>query len=121
MYTRVIPRDLFNESKLLKCLGQLALLVHNGVDNEGRAVPQSLKVEHDGSPFGVEQCEADGGLYCTTVWFRAGDQRLELYTNYNDRSPYPLLCDGGDSGYIEVFEDDGSLTASFVEYVEGLT
>jgi hypothetical protein len=30
-YNRVIPRDLFNESKLLKCFGQLALLMHDGV------------------------------------------------------------------------------------------
>lgn len=29
-YQRVIPRDLFNEAKLLKCLGRLSLFIHDG-------------------------------------------------------------------------------------------
>ena len=29
-YERVIPRDLFNEAKLLKCVGLLVLKIHDG-------------------------------------------------------------------------------------------
>lgn len=37
-YRRVLPRDLFNEAKLLKCLGQLSLMIHDG--------KCELRVEH---------------------------------------------------------------------------
>ncbi len=43
-YTRVIPRDLFNEAKLLKCIGRLVLLIHDGDHN-------NISFEHDGEPF----------------------------------------------------------------------
>lgn len=46
-YFRVLPRDLFNEAKLLKCVGRLCLLIHD------RTAPESLAFEENGEPFRV--------------------------------------------------------------------
>lgn len=56
-YPRVIPRDLFNEANLLKCLGKISLMVHEGrfqgkinIDHEDAS--KGFKIvqnPHDGS------------------------------------------------------------------------
>lgn len=107
-YQRVIPRDLFNESKLLKCLGQLSLLVHNETVN--------LIVDYDESIFLIKQRPEDGGLYCTTINFFIGKQKLELFTSYNSKSPYPLLCMADE--LLDVFNDDGTPTIEFLQYLQ---
>lgn len=119
MYRRVVPRDLFNESKLLKCLGQLALLIHDGRDRNGRQTPSGLAVEHDGEEFRIDQREEDGGLCVVGLEFKAGSNVLDLYSAYNSKDPYPLLCRTEDHEFI-VFNDDGTLTDEFCEYVADL-
>ena len=44
MYNRVIPRDLFNEANLLKCMGQLYLCLE-------AANLKYVYLEHDGDAF----------------------------------------------------------------------
>lgn len=107
-YERVIPRDLFNESKLLKCLGRLALLIHDGL-------PYRLTVLHDrpADGFEVEQNTGDGSIYCANLLFYLDGQLLHLSSVYNSKSPYPLTCDEANGEYV--FDDDGSLSAEFVE------
>lgn len=114
-YQRVIPRDLFNEAKLLKCLGQLSLLVENGV-------LQSLRVEldevYDG--FDVEQDENDGSIYCPGIDVVFGDGvEIYVYSPLNSRSSYPLQFScRGESG--DVFDDDGSTSTMFTNLLERL-
>lgn len=119
MYPRVIPRDLFNEAKLLKCLGQLALLVHDGVDKGRRAVPPSLRIEledeRDG--FVIDQYQDSGDLHCVNLAVSAGEHRFNVFTSYNSKSPYPLMF-GDDEDMGDVFNDDGTLTDEFCEFVE---
>lgn len=111
-YQRVLPRDLFNESKLLKCLGQLALLVHDG------QIP--LKMDFIGESFDIDQRESDGGLYCSTVKFYLGDDDeddLCLYSAYNSKSPYPLFLGTADGDEIAVFYADGNPTVEFLDFL----
>lgn len=117
MYHRVIPRDLFNESKLLKCLGQLSLIVHDGLDNNRTKCPGGLTADNSGDAFDISQREHDGGLVAAGVTFFANGFPLTLFSQYNSKSPYPLWCEtpGED---IAVFNDDGNLTQEFCEHVE---
>ena len=110
MYTRVIPRDLFNESKLLKCLGQLSLMIH-----DGRAT--GLTVENTGESFVIDQRQCDGGLYCKSLIFKVRETILMLYSSYNSQSPFPLCLETEDFGEIEVFHDTGRLTDEFAEHI----
>jgi hypothetical protein len=58
-YNRVIPRDLFNEAKLLKCLGQLCLLIDKG-QCPGLSVVQP---PCDNNAFRILQDQSDGSIY----------------------------------------------------------
>lgn len=111
-YQRVIPRDVFNEAKLLKCLGQLCLLI------EDRKC--DLVVEHFNSftGFRIIRDDSDGGLMCTNLQFyrKVGNQLKpqEVYSAMNARDPYPLLTVSAATGEeIEVLNDDGTLTEDF--------
>lgn len=112
-YERVIPRDLFNESKLLKCLGRLTVLIHTGELT-------GIRFESDGNAFDIVQLSADGGLQCRNIEFRVGDKYLNLYSIYNSKEPYPFLCETDDHGEIEVFNDDGNPTEEFLNYISTL-
>jgi hypothetical protein len=121
-YSRVIPRDLFNEAKLLKCLGQLSLLAHDGRDASGSRIPAGLSVHflsEGDEPFHILQREADGGLVCSNIRVLAGGTEFQFYSIYNSRSPYPLVCVDGRGEEIEVFRDDGSLTSEFMLLIAG--
>lgn len=115
-FKRVIPRDLFNEAKLLKCLGQLALVLHDGKDAVGRSLPPGWKIEFiepeyaDG--FRVVQNPADGGLSCAAVRALFRGRPVRLWTVYNCRDPYPLCFDvAGEKEWTDgrVFNDNGHL------------
>lgn len=109
-YQRVIPRDLFNESKLLKCLGQLSLIIHDGL-----RVPRGLAIEllepEDGFP--VYQNTDDGSLSCPNVLLTCNGMAIDLRSRYNSKALYPLqYVIGDESG--DVLNEDGKLTSDFV-------
>lgn len=114
-YNRVIPRDLFNEAKLLKCLGQLSLLIHDGKD-----IRWPLRMEHrlESGGFYIDLDGARGGITCLnlTVW-NAG-RSMYLYSPCNAKSPYPLQFVRDDCSEGDVFNDDGTLSAEFAEWLD---
>ena len=114
VYARVLPRDLFNEAKFLKCLGRLALLVH-----DGQAGPLSCAA--DGGPFDVRQDPADGGLVARNVTFRVGAAPVPVKSVYNSKAPYPLVFTAADGGEADVFDHGGDLTAEFAAHLHHLS
>lgn len=113
MYKRVVPRDLFNESKLLKCLGRLALIIHKGLE----PIPDGLSFDNNGEEFRIDQKQC-GSLYVASgIEFRCHGVELNLHTAYNNKSNYPLFLVTEDNGEIEVFNDSGELTEEFILYI----
>lgn len=113
-YRREIPRDLFNEAKLLKCLGQLALYLHE------KGIPGwVLDFDDAGRGFQVELDNDRGGLYCRNLrLIGPGENSLYLYAVYNSRRPYPLLFVSQDQEEF-VFDDDGKPTPEFLAFTAG--
>lgn len=70
-YIRVIPRDLFNEADLLKCLGKIVLDIEDG------KLPW-LSYHHDGDAFNIVQNESNGAIYCANLQFFARGQTSRL-------------------------------------------
>jgi len=105
-YTRVIPRDFFNESKLLKCMGQLSL---NILDGKGLL---GLKIEETGEPFEILQDDGDGSLFLSNYKVTFNGKQLFLKSAYNSRLPYPLKCELDDDT-CDVFTDNGDFTEEF--------
>ena len=113
MFKRVFPRDLFNEAKLLKCLGRLTLII------EDEMVPKCFSYHYDGEQLEVHQRQSDGGIYCANIQFFSKERgMLKLYTSLNSRESYPLVLDAKHDGEIEVFTDSGSLTDQFIMYIK---
>ena len=124
MYTRVIPRDLFNEAKLLKCLGQLSLIIHNGVDEAYFSVPSGLTLEHElgmgphESGFLIDQHESSGDIYCTNLFLRADGETIRVHSSLNSKEPYPLCFEDDEGGEGSVFDNDGTFSVEFIDFLE---
>ena len=111
-YNRTVPRDLFNESKLLKCLGRLVLLK----DEPPRGLPIEVNDNDvDDAGFLIHQNANTGGLFCSNLRFYLRGEELHLEVSYNAKnSPWPLVWEHGSDGGC-VFNDDGSLDDEFVQ------
>lgn len=114
-YERVIPRDLFNESKLLKCLGRLCLLIHNEVCHGLTVVHETES--HPG--FVLAQDPSDGSFYCNNLTFKTRRGTVvHVRTALNARGQFPCYATF-DEEYEEVavFDDSGELTLEFLENI----
>lgn len=114
-YTRVIPRDLFNEAKLLKCTGRLVLLIHD------RQAPAGLTFEHDGGPFTILQDESDGSIYVFNINFsmEGKDGQFYFFTTLNNKDPYPLYLKF-EEDEAQVFTDAGDFTPEFLKLLKSI-
>lgn len=115
MYKRVLPRDLFNEAKLLKCLGRLCLLIEDDMCK--------LEYDHDdefAEGFVIGQLQECGGIYPLNLRFYtpAGDEFV-CNSPLNSRRAYSLVFTyKGEECYV--FDDDntGTLSPDFRRYEE---
>jgi hypothetical protein len=109
-YTRVIPRDFFNEAKLLKCFGKLSLSI---LDCK---LPDGVKVtiEECGDPF--EICLShDGLLFIANYLTCVNGESVMFGSRYNSKRNFPFYCIHPESlEEIEVFTDDGKFSEEFV-------
>ena len=119
-YRREIPRDLFNEANLLKCLGQLALIAHDR-NRHG------FRMTNRPGSFLIEQDEADGSIYCATVHIVIGERLFDHRRPLNSRDPWPLYVrrafqQGNDPDWLdddfEAFSEAGDLSDDFRKLVQ---
>lgn len=104
-YVRVLPRDLFNEANLLKCYGQLWLLI------EGMGAVSFLFDTVD--EFRVEQDQNDGSLCILNLPLVIGYTSFWLTRPLNSREPWPLYAyeiGNDDFDAVAVFDTDGKLS-----------
>lgn len=122
-YRRVVPRDAFNEAKLLKCIGRLSLLVldnHLYIDRDMAQIEDDLK--HDGHGFMVRLDEDNLMLYSDNYYLTVNGVEIALFSDYNSKDNYPLnFYDEEEEEYHRVFKEDGSLSHEFATYLVSLT
>lgn len=108
-YVRVLPRDLFNEADLLKCMGRL------WIELDRLGTVGARIVEEDVPSFMIEQDDSDGSIYVSNVTFEIDGVAHRLRRPLNARGAYPLMDLGPDDDFdpIPVFNDDGSFSESF--------
>ncbi len=111
-YVRVIPRDLFNEAKLLKCIGLLCLKIHD------RLCPDGLDFccKRDGDPFKIALLD-EGALCVTNITFQIHDTIVTFQTTYNSKEPYPLVAYHDYCEY-QVFDEDGTFSDDFIDFCQ---
>lgn len=113
-YMRVIPRDLFNEASLLKCLGRF------WIETERYQV-RHVTFEHNGDPFEVWQDENDGTLHVRNVEVFINGRPHHLCRPLNSREPWPLYIQTRDDERIAVFTENGKLTPELITLIKGET
>lgn len=106
-YQRVIPRDFFNESKLLKCLGKLSI--------KGESL--GIKIEESGGLFNIELLEDWAVLTVTNYRVTVNDNIYTFGTRYNSKDPYPLVM-LYEYEEIEVLNENGEITKEFKDGLE---
>lgn len=113
-YYRVIPRDLFNEGNLLKCLGQVYLQL------EYLNLPD-VSLAHASSRYGfpIEQDQNDGSITVTNVMLSKDGELYSFRRPLNSREPYPLWLVHPDDEDIAVFNDDGTFTEEMLAFLRG--
>lgn len=113
-YSRVIPRDLFNEAKLLKCMGILALWE---LDNVVFGI--KITCESETTEFQVALSD-EGALSIVNYHVLLFDQFHEFKTVYNSKRPHPLYITNKEGEDIWVIDDDGKPSKEFLDYINSL-
>ncbi len=108
-YQRVIPRDLFNEAKLLKCMGLLSLKILDGL------TPCSILIDECGEPFKIERTD-EGGLYVSNYKITVNGIPCHFFTTSNNKEPYPFYVYIHNYEEIPVFDDAGEFSPEFIEF-----
>lgn len=111
-YSRVLPRDLFNEAKLLKSLGRLCLLILD------RLTPCKMEYSEPEQPFKIGLCD-DGFLTVTNVQIIMEGQTFIFRTNYNSKRNYPLYLTHEYCDYL-VFDEQGEFDEEFLSFCKWL-
>jgi hypothetical protein len=113
-YVRVIPRDLFNEANLLKCLGHLYILLET--------TRSKAKFDVEGVPvFDVRQDNNDGSIYLANVPFSVDGRSVHLSRPLNSRDQWPLylsIPEDPDFEPFEVFESTGFFSEAMLNFIE---
>lgn len=111
-YTRVIPRDFFNEAKLLKCMGQLALKI---LDCQ---TPCEISIEDSGEPFYIQLLD-EGSLCVANYPVSVKGHSLRFKTTYNSKSSWPFYCEIDYTDY-QVFDETGNWHEDFIQLCKDL-
>ena len=106
-YQRVLPRDLFNEAKLLKCMGRLLLLMHD----EQTPCKMGYDVMYD-EPFKIDLLD-EGSLTISNLQISMNGKLILFKTTYNSKAEYPLFAQHDLVDY-EVFDEQGEFTEEFI-------
>lgn len=109
-YQRILPRDLFNEAKLLKCIGLVCLRI---LDNQ-TPCPMSNS-EMDGA-FEIALLD-EGSLTITNLHINIQGKPFLFKTSYNSKANYPLFLEYDCCDY-RVFDEQGNWDADFIEFCE---
>jgi len=114
-YERVIPRDFFNESKLLTLMGKIADWQNRGM------LSDRFVIDHSGD-FTPALSES-GEMYDASTRFYFDGEPVELLMSYNagknDPFPFTFTHQGLDLWSEEVFDENGGMSESFSEIFGG--
>ncbi len=113
-YERVLPRDLFNEAKLLKCMAKLSLME---LDN---MLPCKMIIVYDNKPFDIQLLE-EGSLYVRNIEVFIKDEAPAFLfkTTYNSKANYPFFVEHKHCDY-RVFDEEGKFATEFIDFVNTL-
>jgi hypothetical protein len=120
-YYRVIPRDLFNEGKLLTELGFLSLAILDNKEGINKVLALELIDEEEG--FIVTQDEDDGSLFVSNLicTISKDGSECQLYTQLNCRDRNALRFKSETLGVEGVVFNKEDYSSEFRSFLQLLT
>jgi hypothetical protein len=115
-YVRVIPRDLFNEADLLKCVGKLYLELENINKLFYTRLPAEVVMSYS-DEFLIDQCPHDGSIYIKNVHLVVREKGHNVYRPLNTRVPWNVYIYDDNGDIIDVFNENGTLSSEFVKFL----
>lgn len=106
-YNRVLPRDAFNESLLLKCIARITLLIEDGE-------LKNFTYLYNGRSFDIQQDNSDGALYVHNFRLHYKGLHLMHYSPLNNKSRYPMHVIYNFEDY-KLFDESGNINKIFKE------
>jgi len=106
-YFRVIPRDLFNEGKLLSQLGRISLMIHDNT------LPHiTVNHENENSGFIISQNPDDGSISVTNLhFFDNNGTPIYFFHGLNCKEKFSLQMEFKGEVYW-CFDDNGAFMPS---------
>ena len=109
-YSRVIPRDLFNEADLLKCYGRLALDIEKFAPH--------VELIHEGETFEIEQSTADGSISIANIKLYVRGDTIRLSRPLNTRRNYAIWAYPSPDCELQVFTENGVFTKEMNRFLK---
>ena len=103
-YKRVLPRDAFNEAKLLKCVGKLTMMIEDG------ELP-AWQYHYDGDAFNIVQDDSEGSISVANITFWRNKKQVCVFTPLNSKAAWPAFFRDGDDDYY-LFSEAGQYMAA---------
>jgi len=94
----------------LKCYARLYI-------NLETANASGIELDHDGSPFDVQQDETSGSIFIANVTLKAKGHAYKLWRPLNSRAAWPLYLVTEEDEDIAVFNDDGSFSSEMLTFL----
>lgn len=117
-YLRVCPRDLFNESKLLKCIGKISLYI---LDNYFYPIEIREEIENPEEGFKIEKSLSSGDLFISNYHVYVKKEEITLVSLLNSKQEYPLIyIPNTEEDEMFVFNQDGYPSTEFLENLKRL-
>ena len=114
-YTRVLPRDLFNEGNLVTNYGRLWILLEETSGHNAAIVQEDVPF------FDIKQNEATGGIFIANLTFTIDGMAYRLERPLNSREKWPLMVvendDDPDFEEVCIFDDDGNFTPEMLALI----
>lgn len=114
-YLRVVPRDLFNEADLLKCMGRLFIELDATGGHGAMVTPDHVE------RFEIVQDPSSGSICLANVHLAVDGRRCRLERPLNSRGRWPLLLtamEGNDDfEEVRVFDEEGRLSADMLDVI----
>jgi len=102
-YKRVLPRDLFNESKLLKVIGHLTMWIEDGFDwMDGVSYVYD---DQASDQFICGQDQSDGSFFCQNIKFYVAlDVELKIKVMQEIGDAWSAFAQIGDGEEVRIWE-----------------
>lgn len=114
----VLPRDAFNQAKLLKGIGMLTLYMHDCKFGLHELMTYEMENWQSEGQFWISLDDSDGSFYVNNIrFFDTNNEEIHFFHPCNAQENH-TLCFRYQGESEDVFNEDGSINPKFLELLK---